>query len=84
MDLDRRDLLTAAGALALSAAAPAALAQQPAAAPPQTWVLTDLYPTPEAWAAEREAVLKSLPALAGYKGKLGTDAATLRSGPRRC
>ena len=80
MDLDRRDLLTAAGALALSAAAPAALAQAPAAAaPPETWVLTELYPTPEAWAAEREAVLKSLPALVGYKGRLGTDAATLRT-----
>ena len=50
MDLDRRDLLTAAGALALTAAAPAAFAQ-PAAAPPQTWVLTDLYPSAEAWAA---------------------------------
>ena len=80
MDLDRRDLLTAAGALAVSAAAPAALAQTPApAAPPQTWVLTELYPTPEAWAAERDAVLKSLPTLAGYKGKLGTDAATLKA-----
>ena len=79
MDLDRRDLLTAAGALAVSAAAPAALAQQQAAAPPQTWVLTELFPTPEAWAAERDAVLKQLPVLAGYKGKLGTDAATLRS-----
>ncbi len=80
MDLSRRDLLSTAGALAVIAAAPAALAQAPApAAPPQTWVLTDLYPTPEAWAAEREAVLKSLPALGAYKGKLGTDAATLRA-----
>lgn len=78
MDLDRRDFLTAAGALAVSAAAPAQ-AQAPAAAPPQTWVLTELYPTPEAWAAEREAVLKSLPALTAYKGRLGTDAATLRA-----
>jgi oligoendopeptidase F len=79
MDLSRRDLLSAAGALAVSAAAPAE-AQAPASgAPPQTWVLTELYPTPEAWAADRETVLKSLPALAGFKGKLGTDAATLRS-----
>ena len=79
MDLDRRDLLTAAGALALSAAAPAALAQTSAAAPPETWVLTELYPSAEAWTAERAAVLKQLPVLAGYKGKLGTDAATLRT-----
>jgi oligoendopeptidase F len=79
MDLDRRDLLTAAGALALSAAAPAAFAQTASAAPPQTWVLTDLYASPEAWAAERDAVLKQLPVLASYQGKLGTDAATLRA-----
>jgi oligoendopeptidase F len=79
MDLSRRDLLSAAGALAISAAAPAEAQTSDAAAPPQTWVLTDLYPTPEAWAAEREAVLKSLPALEAFKGKLGTDAATLRS-----
>jgi oligoendopeptidase F len=78
MDLDRRDLLTAAGALALSAAAPAVLAQT-AEAPPQTWVLTDLYPSAEAWTAERDAVLKLLPVLAGYTGKLGTDAATLKA-----
>jgi len=79
MDLDRRDLLSAAGALAVSAAVSPALAQTGAEAPPQTWVLTELYPSPEAWAAEREAVLKALPVLAGYKGRLGTDAATLRA-----
>jgi oligoendopeptidase F len=78
MDLSRRDLLSAAGALAVSAGAAPSAFGQPAAAPPQTWVLTELYPTPEAWAAEREAVLKALPALAGYKGRLGTDAGTLR------
>jgi oligoendopeptidase F len=80
MDLDRRDFLTAAGALAVTAAAPGAEAQTSAtAAPPETWVLTELYPTPEAWATEREAVLKQLPVLAGYQGKLGTDAAALRT-----
>lgn len=78
MDLDRRDLLTAAGALALSAAAPAAFAQNDAGAPPPTWVLTDLYPSAEAWTAAREAVLKQLPVLEGYKGRLGTSAETLR------
>jgi oligoendopeptidase F len=79
MDLNRRDLMTVAGALAVSAAAPAAGAQSPTAGtPPETWVLTDLYPTATAWTAGREAVQKALPALAGYKGKLGTDAATLK------
>src|SRR4051794_8272182 len=79
MDLDRRDLLTAAGALAVSAAASSAVAQTSGAAPPETWILTELYPTAQAWTAEREAVLKQLPMLAGFKGKLGTDAATLRT-----
>lgn len=78
MQTNRRDLLTAAGAAAVVAAAPKALAQ-PVAAPPETWVLTDLYPNAQAWTAEREAVLKQLPVLAGYKGRLGTDAATLRT-----
>ena len=81
MDASRRDLLTAAGALALAAAAPKAFAADaaPAEAPPETWVLTELFASPEAWAAERGAVLKALPALAGFKGRLGTDAATLRA-----
>jgi oligoendopeptidase F len=73
----RRDILTTAGALALSAATPALAA--PAVAPPETWVLTDLYPTPEAWQAERVAVLAGLPSLAAFKGRLGSDAATLRA-----
>ena len=79
MNANRRELLTAAGALALSSAAPAALAQAAPASPPVTWSLTDLYPTPEAWTTEQKAVLAALPTLAGYKGKLGTDAATLKA-----
>jgi oligoendopeptidase F len=80
MDLSRRDLLTAAGALALGGgASPSLAAEADAGLPPQTWVLTELYPTPEAWAAEREAVLKLLPVLEGYKGRLGTGAATLKA-----
>ena len=80
MDASRRDLLTAAGALALTAGAPKAFAAPaPVAAPPETWVLTELFASPDAWAAERDAALKQLPVLAGFKGKLGTDAATLRA-----
>jgi oligoendopeptidase F len=78
MQASRREVLAAAGALALSASAPA-IAAQTDAAPPETWVLTDLYPTPEAWTAERAAVQASLPGLAANKGRLGTDAATLRA-----
>jgi oligoendopeptidase F len=77
MPASRRDILITAGALASAAAAPGFAAAP--LAPPETWVLTDLYPTPEAWAAERAAVQAALPMLAGYKGRLGTDAATLRA-----
>ncbi|MGE5502305.1 MAG: oligoendopeptidase F, partial [Ignavibacteriales bacterium] len=45
---------------------------------PKTWNLTELYPTPEAWAAERQAVLDALPSITKYKGRLGDSAATLR------
>jgi oligoendopeptidase F len=77
MQTTRRDILTSAGALALAGAAPAHAADS--GGPPPTWVLTDLYPSPEAWQAERAAVQASLPALAGFKGKLGRDAATLKA-----
>lgn len=80
MPVSRRDLLTAAGALALTAGAPGALAADPIAAdPPETWVLTELYASPQAWTAERESVLNELPTLSAFRGRLGTDAATLRA-----
>ena len=75
-DASRRDILTAAAALALTASG-GALAQG-GPAPPETWNLGELYSGPEAWAAERAAVLAALPGLSGFKDKLGTDAATLR------
>ena len=80
MDASRRDLLAGAGALALSVAAKPMLASaQPVAGPPVTWDLRDLYPTPEAWSADQAAVKAGLPVLAGYKGKLGQSAASLRA-----
>ena len=81
MEASRRDLLAGAGALALStAAAPMLAAAQPAAAgPPVTWDLKDLYPTPEAWTADQAALKAGLPVLSGYKGKLGSSAASLRA-----
>jgi len=76
-------------ALALATALPLACtpvhaADVPAAAASQSatsvWNLADLYPTPSAWDAEREAILKQLPALEKLKGRLGASAASLRGG----
>jgi oligoendopeptidase F len=85
MQTSRRDLLAGAGALGLmgapgmAMAAPAGPAVSMTAAPPVTWDLKDLYPSPEAWTAEKDAVAALMPALAAYKGKLGTDAKTLQA-----
>jgi oligoendopeptidase F len=78
--LSRRSVL-------LSASASAALFMQPGLArgektsPADTaaWDLSDLFATPEAWTAERDALLKALPELAEYRGKLGESPASLRS-----
>jgi oligoendopeptidase F len=77
MPATRRDVLASSGALALASALPAAAADT--SAPPATWVLTDLYASPEAWQVERAAVQAALPGITGFKGKLGADAATLRA-----
>ena len=41
------------------------------------WDLTTLYPTPDAWAAERAAVLATLPRFLAFKDRHGDGAATL-------
>ncbi|XHS79278.1 oligoendopeptidase F [Burkholderiaceae bacterium UC74_6] len=64
---------------AFAADAPAATAAAAQGAT-SVWNLTDLYATPAAWDAEREAILKQLPALEKLKGKLGASAAGLRGG----
>ena len=76
MEASRREVLVAGAALALSSASAAHAADAP---PPATWDLRELYPTHEAWAADRAALQAALPRLAGYRGKLGTDAATLKA-----
>jgi oligoendopeptidase F len=84
-DLSRREMLVS-GALAgaVSVAAPGrAIAQAAAQAAPApagaAWDLTDLFPTDAAWEAERQAVLKDIPALKSFEGKLGSSAATLKA-----
>jgi oligoendopeptidase F len=44
---------------------------------PVVWDLTELYATPEAWEAERQAVAAALPGIAAYQGRLGQSAGTL-------
>ena len=84
-DLSRRQMLVS-GTLAgvVSAAAPgrafaqaAAQAATPAAG--AAWDLTDLFPTDAAWEAERQAILRNIPALTTFKGKLGSSPATLKA-----
>ena len=80
-DFSRRAIMEGAGLAALAAAVPLkALAQgaPPADAAP-LWDLSDIYPSDAAWEGERQAVLKLLPSLEAWKGKLGSSAATLKS-----
>ena len=78
IDLSRRAMLGGAGLAALAASLPAqALAQ--AAASGAAWDLTDLYASDAAWEAERQAVVKLLPSLAQWRGKLGSSPQTLKA-----
>ena len=63
--------------LLASSALANAQAQTAALKAPVVWNLSELYPTDAAWDAEAKAVAAALPALAGYKGMLGKDAASL-------
>lgn len=75
-DVSRRQALLLAAAAALT---PAVTAQAAEAALPTVWDLTHLYPSPEAWDAERKAVEATLPGLTAWKGRLGESAATLKA-----
>jgi oligoendopeptidase F len=74
-DVSRRQALLLAAAAAFAPAA----ANAADAALPTVWDLTHLYPTPEAWEAERKAVEAALSGIASYKGRLGESAATLKA-----
>jgi oligoendopeptidase F len=73
--ISRRAVLITAAA----AAAPRALAQAPAAAPPAVWDLTPLYADDAAWQAEFASVQQALPGLAAHKGRLGGSAGELKA-----
>jgi oligoendopeptidase F len=74
-DVSRRQALLLAAAAAFAPGA----ANAADAALPTVWDLTHLYPTPEAWEAERKAVEAALSGIAAYKGRLGESAATLKA-----
>lgn len=63
------------------AAAPVETAAAPAAEAPAhepiVWDLTDLYASPEAWEAERQALESEMTKIADYKGTLGDSAQSL-------
>ena len=79
VEVSRRELMvSAAAAAALAGGVPGvALAQAESSA--AAWDLTELYPTDAAWEAERQAILKAIPALGAQKGTLGRSAAAMRT-----
>ena len=82
LDVSRREVIVSSAALAalLQGGASAALAQAAAGAPAgAAWDLRDLYPTDAAWEAERQSILKDIPGLKSFQGKLGESAATLKA-----
>jgi len=81
-DLSRREMLVSGVvASAVTAATPTKVLAQAAegASATAAWDLRDLFPTDAAWEAERLAILKDVPALKTYQGKLGSSAATLKA-----
>ena len=81
IEVSRREaVFSTAAAVALSGSVSAnALAQASApAGGAAQWDLTDIYPTDAAWETERQALLRAIPTLQAYKGKLGISAAAMR------
>ncbi len=78
----RRDVFRAIAAAAVGAGLPIpAFAADPPApdATGAAWDLSDLFPSSEAWTAERASVAGALPGIAAWKGKLGESAQNLHS-----
>jgi len=42
-----------------------------------TWDLSHIYPTDDAWKEEKDRVVREIPTIEQYKGKLGSSAASL-------
>ena len=81
-DLSRRALLEGAGLAAIASVLPMSALAQAAGGPASTgaaWDLSDLYASDAAWESERQAVLKLLPSLETWKGKLGSSPQTMKA-----
>ena len=68
-----------AGAAALSVLSGGSLASAQTAADGAQWDLSEIYPTDAAWETERQAILRAIPTLGSFKGRLGESAATLKA-----
>jgi len=83
LDVSRRQVLLSGTAVTVAGAAPARLFAQAAGAAAGSsaaaWDLTDIYPSDAAWETERQAILRDVPALKTFQGKLGSNAATLKA-----
>ena len=82
MKISRREvLLTGAATAAIAPLSSTVLAQAGSASGTSgaAWDLSELYPSPAAWETERQAILKAIPGVTAYRGKLGESAATLKA-----
>lgn len=80
LDVTRREiLLSATASVAVAKAGAAATLVQAPASERALWDLSDLYPSDAAWETERQALLKAIRAVVGYRGKLGESAAMLKA-----
>jgi len=83
LDVSRRHVLLSGTAVTVAGAAPARLFAQAAGAAAGSsaaaWDLTDIYPSDAAWETERQAILRDVPALKTFQGKLGSNAAALKA-----
>ena len=77
IDVTRREAM--AGAAAVSLLGGATLASAQTAAGGAQWDLSEIYPSDAAWETERQAILKAIPTLGSFKGRLGESAATLKA-----
>ncbi len=79
-NLSRRTLFMALAAAGAAIGLPSSVfAADAPASSGAAWDLKDLFPSAEAWTAERTSVAAALPGIAAWKGKLGDSAQSLRA-----
>ncbi len=70
-------LLLAASIISVSPVSVSSLQAQDNAFEPYEWDLTELYPSLEAWEAERQRILQQIDNIEAFRGTLGDDADSL-------